>query len=172
MKKIDINKSTVRKFNSRYDLSNGMLDLGQQGYFSDTEDFAEYEHGTLIEVMGNVNARTYPFVKDGNISDSCFKYFIPANLVVFKEEPKEKKYRPFMYLDELPFNIGDVVIYRGKQCCSECKGIVTEIEYQNNDDCELDNIIIGGINGTPQELFDHYELLDDNCQYRPFGVEE
>lgn len=167
MKKIDIEKSVVRKFSSRYDLSNGMLDLGQQGYFSDTEDFAEYKYGTLVEVMGNVNARTYPFVKDGNISDSCFKYFIPANLVVFKEEPKEpKKYRPYTDMCGLPFKVGDVITIRAKDSYDIIEALVTEISYKEN------LISIGSREWCDtQFLLDTFEILI-NDEWKPLGVEE
>lgn len=174
MRKINVEESIVYKFDSKKDLSECVALLGEQGYFSDNEDFSDYATGTLSEVKCQLKETKYPFIRSNDKEGVVDKYmfFISEDAAVFEEEPKKKKYRPYMYLDELPFNIGDVVIYRCKQCCSECKGIVTEIEYQNNDDCELDNIIIGGINGTPQELFNHYELLDDNCQYRPFGIEE
>lgn len=167
MKKINVEKSTVFERNIS-SLKESFTYLNEEGFFSNFEDFSEYEEGILNSVRIG-NGIYYPYECKSINRD--YKYFIPKSLAVF-EEPEEKKYRPYMYLDELPFNIGDVVIYRCKQCCSESKGLVTAIEYQNDDDCELDNIIIGGINGTPQELFDYYELLDDNCQYRPFGVEE
>lgn len=168
MKKINVNKSTV--FGKTIPgLKESFNYLNEEGFFSDFGDFLEYKEGILNSVTIGENIG-YPYGCKDN-KDYNYKYFIPKNKVVF-EEPEEKKYRPYMYLDELPFKVGDVVTYRCKQCCSVCDGIVTEIEYQNNDDFELDNLIIGGINGTPQELFDHYELLDDNCQYKPFGIEE
>ena len=169
MKKINVIKSTVygRKISS---LKKSFDYLDEEGYFSDFESFSEYTEGVLKSVtMGE--GMYYPYgCKDTDLIHS-YKYFIPKSLAVF-EESEEKKYRPYMYLDELSFNIGDVVIYRGKQCCSECRGIVTELEYQNNEDGDLDNIIIGGIDVTPQELFEQYELKNDDCEYVPFGVEE
>lgn len=169
MKKINVNKSTVY-CRTILSLKNSPDHLMEEGYFSNFEDFSKYTEGVLNSItMGEDIGYPYGCCKDGR--DYNHKYFIPKSLAVF-EEPEEKKYRPFMYLDELPFNIGDVVYYRCKQCCSECRGIVTEIEYQNNNDGDLDNIIIGGIDCTPQELFDQYELKNDDCEFVPFGIEE
>lgn len=167
MKKINVKRSIVYRFDSRDDLANCIERIGENGYFSDFEDFSEYKEAVLkLITVGEGIGYPYGF---SDIDIDNYKYYIPKDLAIF-EEPEEKKYRPYMYLDELPFNVGDVIRYRGKKCCSECKGLVAEIGCQNNDDCELDNIIIGGINCTPQELFDHYELLGNDCQYRPFGV--
>ena len=169
MKKINVNKSTVygREISS---LKESLDHLKEEGFFSDFESFTDYKEDVLKSVLIADDAG-YPY--EGECNSDNYKYFIPKSLVVF-EEPKEKKYRPYMYLDELPFNLGDVVYYRCKSCCSECRGIVTELEYQGNNDKdgELDNIIIGGINCTPEELFEQYELKSDDCEYVPFGIEE
>lgn len=169
MKKIDVNKSTVC-CRTILSLKNAFDYLNEEGYFSDYESFSDYKEGVLkIITMGE--GITYPYGCNDTDVNHSYKYFIPKNKVVF-EEPEEKKYKPYVYLDELPFNIGDVVYYRCKSCCSECRGIVTEIEYQSNNDGDLDNIIIGGVDCTPQELFDQYELKNDDCEWVPFGVEE
>lgn len=167
MKKIDVEKSTVygKEISS---LKESLDHLKEEGFFSDFEGFTDYKEDILRSVLVAVNAG-YPY--EGECNGDNYKYFIPKSLAVF-EEPEEKKYRPYMYLDELPFNVGDVIRYRCKQCCSECRGIVTGLEYQNNNDGDLDNIIIGGMEVTPQELFDQYELKNDDCEYVPFGIEE
>ena len=169
MKKINVIKSTVC-CRTILSLKTSFDYINEEGYFSDYESFSDYKEGVLKSVtMGE--GIDYPYGCNGTDTVNSYKYFIPKNKVVF-EEPEEKKYRPYMYLDELPFSAGDVITYRCKQCCSECRGIVTELEYQNNEDGDLDNIIIGGIDITPQELFEYYELKNDDCEYVPFGIEE
>lgn len=167
MKKINVEKSTVFERNI-LSVKESFTHLNEEGYFSDFEDFSEYIEDKLKSVTV---AKDIGFPYTAKYDSSWYAYFIPKSLAVF-EEPEEKKYRPYMYLDELPFNLGDVVYYRCKQCCSECRGIVTGLEYQNNNDGDLDNIIIGGIEVTPQELFDQYELKNDDCEWVPFGIEE
>ena len=168
MKKIDTEKSLI--FSREVDdLKKSLEYLDQEGYFSDhPHDFSENVEDTLKSIaVGKYEIYPYETTYDGHY----FGYFIPKSKVVFIEE-EPKKLRPYMGLAELPFVIGDIIRYRCKQCCSEYKGIVIEVEYQKNYPYEIDSIIIGGINATPQELFDHYELLGDDCQYKPFGVEE
>lgn len=150
-------------------ISNGYI--GCKGYFSD--DKKSWKEGVLRSIMFN-GIVLPPYTSDlldYGKRQECFHYFIPVDKVVFLKEPA-KKYRPYLYLIDFPFKVGDVITYRCKQRCSACDGIVTEIEYQNNEDFDLDNIIIGGINSTPQELFDHYEFLNDDCEWVPFGVKE
>lgn len=47
MRKINVKESIVYKFDSKEDLSQAVLLLGEKGYFSDDEDFNEYVYGTL-----------------------------------------------------------------------------------------------------------------------------
>lgn len=173
MKKIDTRKSTI--YTGNIGSISSCLDagcLGAKGYFTNVGDCmcdTDIQEGTLKKVIADKHFNN-PYVSD--VSPLGYKFFIPFDELVFIEEQPAKKYRPYLYLVDFPFKVGDVITYRCKQCCSACDGIVTEIEYQNNDDFDLDNIIIGGINGTPQELFDHYEFLNEDCEWVPFGVEE
>lgn len=170
MKKIDTEKSKIYKYYLIEDQAECLLKyLGNEGYFSNDTDFENYVECVLWGIISRATNLDNKFVTKVN---DGYNFFIPKDLLVFIDEQPTKKYRPFMYLDELPFRVGDTVTYRCKSCTSMSRAMVIGIEHQNNDDCELDNIIIGGINCTPQELFDHYELLGNDCQYKPFGVEE
>ena len=168
MKKIDVKNSLM--FDNKIDNLRAAIEyLTEEGYFSDHENFHDYKEGTLISILVADNT---PLPYESGHGNQSYRYFIPKNKVVFIEE-STKKYRPYVNMvDDVPFAIGDIVVYRCKNCSSECKGMVTEIEYQQKYPYEIDNIIIGGISVTPQELFDSYEWLDSDFQYKPFGVEE
>ena len=169
MKKIDTRNSLIFSRNVK-DLKNSLEYINQEGYFSNSMDFSEYEEGKLDGVhASNFIHRPYEFKRNGD--HQVFIYFIPKSKAVFVEE-ETKKYRPYRVLTELPFTIGNIIRYREKQSCNEYKGMVIEIEYQKDCPYEVNNIILGGVNVTPQELFDNYELLDKDCQYKPFGIEE
>lgn len=91
MKKIDIKKSTIYKFDSKEDLSKSVLLLGEKGYFSDKWNFEHYEMGVLYEVLCGLKEVTYPFTRmtNGSITDNeshtaIHKYFIPEDKVVFE----------------------------------------------------------------------------------------
>lgn len=165
MKKIDVNKSVIYG-NGIADLKKSFEYLNEEGYFSNYEDFSIYIEGILKSVTVS-DGEDYPYT---NKYDSHgFDYFIPKDKVIFEGEPK--RYRPYKGLAELPFTIGNIIRYREKQSCNEYKGMVIEIEYQKDYPYEVNNIILGGVSATPQELFDNYELLDKDCQYAPFGFE-
>lgn len=84
MKKIDINKSLIFSQNIE-DFKNSLDHLYLSGYFSNSEDFSEYEEGTLDLVqVAKFSSSHYAFVRDG--TTHAFKYFIPKLEVVFVEE--------------------------------------------------------------------------------------
>lgn len=84
MKKIDVNKSLIFSKNIE-DFKNSLDYLYLGGYFSNSEDFSEYEEGTLDVVnVAKVSASFYGFVRDGKTYS--FIYFIPKLEAVFVEE--------------------------------------------------------------------------------------
>lgn len=84
MKKIDVSKSLIFSRNVE-DLKNSLEYLYLGGYFSNSEDFSEYEEGTLDVVHVAKFASTYyAFIRDGDRHD--FIYFIPTIKAVFVEE--------------------------------------------------------------------------------------
>ena len=112
MKKIDVNKSLIFCRNIE-DLQNSLEYLNLDGYFSNSDDFSEYEEATLdIVQVAKVSSSFYGFMRYDKIHG--FKYFIPKLKVVFvEEEPKKKTLRAFKSIDEFfsvtGFKIGDVV---------------------------------------------------------------
>ena len=88
MKKIDVNKSLIFSRNIE-DSQNSLEYLYLGGYFSNSEDFSEYEEATLDTVQVSKFASSfYGFVREGKIH--AFDYFIPKLKAVFIEEAKEE----------------------------------------------------------------------------------
>lgn len=84
MKKIDVNKSLIFSRNIE-DFQKSLEYLYLGGYFSNGEDFSEYEEATLEVVhVAKVASSFYGFLRDG--TSHAFKYFIPKLKVVFVEE--------------------------------------------------------------------------------------
>lgn len=79
MKKINIEKSKIYKYNSKSDLlecADKML--GKEGYFSDYSDFKHFNVGTLVEIRFLFKGSNYPFMTNfSEIGENVgFKYFI------------------------------------------------------------------------------------------------
>lgn len=166
MKKIDVKESKIYRFDSREDLSQAILLLGEKGYFSDSDDFTECEYGTLIEVMGNVQVRSLPFVKRNNNADNYFKYFIAEKTIVFE---KEKKIRPYKDICEFSNETNceevgkDLLIIRNKKDKQE--KVLLYTGYSNT------AVHLGAYLITFNSLFSDYEFLYDN-EWVDFSIEE
>ena len=81
MKKIDASKSLIFSRNIE-DFKNSLDYLYLDGYFSNSEDFSEYEVATLDRVqIAKVASSYYAFMR--NNASHVFKYFIPKCKVVF-----------------------------------------------------------------------------------------
>lgn len=84
MKKIDVSKSLIFSQNIE-DFKNSLDYLYLVGYFSNREDFSEYEEATLDCVqVAKVESSYYAFIRDDD--RHVFKYFIPRIKAVFVEE--------------------------------------------------------------------------------------
>lgn len=105
-KKIDTDKSIIYKSISIRDLAEATYYLEQNGYFSDTEDFSEYHYGELNEIYVSYH-HEYAFFGIGDSFETSFKYFIPEENVYF-----ETVKRPYCFIDELPFKLGDQIALR------------------------------------------------------------
>ena len=89
MKKIDVNKSLIFSRNIE-DLQNSLEYLNLGGYFSNSDDFSEYEEATLDFVeVANFVFNPYGFMRNGD--RQVFYYFIPKLKAVFVEEESNKK---------------------------------------------------------------------------------
>lgn len=83
-------------------------------------------------------------------------------------EGKNLEYRPFETFKELPFKLGDKI--RLKTAHNERDALLTSIHL----DFQAETIVALSLDGmlisTPQELFNKYEYLDKDGEWRPFGV--
>ena len=118
----------------------------------------------LVKVSDDIG---YPYV---SMCDRCYKYFIPKDKVVFEgEEPKQYRYRPFKYIYELPFRVGDSIAIRVKKAPFAIYAVVSEII------CNDDKIVFISFGTTlsmfsPNHYFNGYEF-SINDEWIPFGVE-
>ena len=170
MKKIDVNKSLIFSRNIE-DLKKSLEYINQKGYFSNSNDFSEYEEATLEFVeIANFVFSSYGFTQDGD--RQAFIYFIPKRKVVFIEEPKEKKLRPFNSIEEFfaetGFVIGKVIHIKnfGNYPYTE-KSIFCGFRVYTNETY----IIFGAGSRSFDELFKHFKYFK-NGDWLRFGVEE
>ena len=174
MKKIDITKSLIFSRNIE-DFKNSLEYLHLTGYFSNSEDFSEYEEATLDVVQVAKSASSfYGFVREGNVHN--FIYFIPKSKVVFIEEPKEKKLRPFKSMEEFfnvtGFEIGDVVKIKkfGNYTYTE-RSIFSGVRVYIDEEFHRKDAIFGASTHSFDELFKHFKYYK-NGKWLRFGVEE
>ena len=171
MKKIDTRKSLIFSRNIE-DFKNSLDYLYLGGYFSNCEDFSEYDEATLDIVQVAKSASSfYGFMREGNVHN--FIYFIPKLEAVFvEEEPEKKTLRPFKSMEEFyaetGFKIGDVV---------QIKNFVgykyTEKSFLNGFRVYTNEtyVIFGANSRSFDELFKHFKFLK-NGKWMRFGVEE
>ena len=174
MKKIDVSNSLI--FGSTVeDMKNSLEYLDQKGYFSNSEDFSEYEENYLdvVEVTDFASS-PYAYIYDGD--RHVFEYFIPKSEVAFVEEPKKKTLRPFKSLEEFftttGFKVGDVVEI--KNCAGyayEETTLITSFRYYTDNGVYRTYVVIGVVARTFDELFKNFKYFK-NGEWLPFGVEE
>lgn len=178
MKKIDVNKSLI--FGSKVeDIKNSLEYLDQDGYFSNSKDFSEYEENTLDFVeVANFVFSPYAFMRDGDRYVFC--YFIPKSKATFvEEEPKKKTLRPFKSLEEFfnvtGFKVGDIVQiqkFGNLIYIYEETAILTSIRlYNMNERFHGIEFSFGSNAYSFDELFKHYKYFK-NGKWLPFRVEE
>ena len=171
MKKINVNKSLIFSRNIE-DFKNSLEYLYLGGYFSNSEDFSEYEEATLDIVQVAKSASSfYGFMREGNVHS--FSYFIPKLKAVFVEEEHEKKtLRPFKSMEEFyaetGFKIGEVMQiknFAGYKYTE--KSILNGFRVYTNETYA----IFGSSSRSFNELFKHYKYYK-NGNWCRFGVEE
>lgn len=175
MKKIDASKSLIFSRNVE-DFQKSLGYLNEDGYFSNSKDFSEYEEGKLDGVhASNFMFRPYEFTRDGD--NQFFSYFIPKLKVVFvEEEPKKKKLRPFKstneFFDATGFKIGDVVQIQGfSDYTYEETSILTGFKVYTDDEFHRMDVIFSSSSHSLTELFKHFKYYK-NGKWLRFGVEE
>lgn len=175
MKKIDTNKSLIFSENIE-DFKNSLDYLYLSGYFSNCEDFSEYEEATLDCVqIAKVSSSHYAFMRDD--TRRVFKYFIPKSKVVFvEEEPKKKELRQFKSIDEFfevtGFKIGEIVeIKKSGNYTYEEKSIFSGVRVYIDEEFHRKDAIFGASTHSFDELFKHF-MYYKNGEWLRFGVEE
>ena len=174
--KIDVEKSIIYRFDDKNDLSEAVLTLGEKGYFSDNEDFSNYVTGTLARVICWFDQAEFTFsCRDEETSD-VYRYFIPENKVVFKEE-KKKTLRQFESIEEF-FNvtglkIGEVVEIKkfDSNYTYDEKSIFGGVRVYMDDEFHRMDAIFGASTHSFDELFKHFKYYKNGKLLR-FGVEE
>ena len=159
--KIDITKSIIYKSSIISDMAEATHYLEQDGYFSDTEDFSEYHYGELNEIYVSYH-HEYAFFGIGNNFETSFKYFIPEENVYF-----EIVKRPYCYIEELPFKLGDEIVLRSIHDKTVFKYKFTgySIKFDDALGAIIDAITLiqsgkeYGMKVTPEDLMDRYEVL-------------
>ena len=137
-----------------------------KGYFTnDIGDFSNLDdcyYGTL-NVVDNNSSRSY-LNKDFS---RYFGFFLPEKFV--KQKQAKKKYRPYT-LEEFCNEGFEVVVFRSKYD----KSLEYHVRY--NGYVKYDNgvylIVFGNKLYPLNELFENYEYLDDDGEWKPFGVEQ
>lgn len=178
MKKIDASNSLI--FDSKVeDVKNSLEYLNQDGYFSNSKDFSDYEEADLYIVhvsnVANFVISPYTFMRKG--FRYSFSYFIPKSEVVFvEEEPKKKTLRPFESIEEFfnvtGFKVGDVVqIKRFGNLNYEETAMLTSIRLHIDGAYHRIEICFGSVARSLSELFKCCKYFK-NGEWLPFGVEE
>ena len=173
MKKIDVSNSLI--FGSKLDdIKNSLEYLDQEGYFSNSKDFSEYEEAELdvVEVADFVFS-PYAYIYDGD--RHVFEYFIPKSEVVFVEE-EPKKLRQFKSIDEFfevtGFRIGGAVkIKNFAGCTFDETTLITGFRVYTDEEFHRMDVIFASSARPLDELFKHYKYYK-NGEWKRFGVEE
>ena len=141
--------------------------IGKKGFFTDElKEFVDLDN-TLKTVLKNVH----------HYEDDCFvtfatgyKYFLPSEWVNTVEP--EKKWRPFSLTEwRHIYAIGDEIVFRMKDSDTVKVYMYCGLLSDHDDDLPGKGVInIGGELFVLQNLFDLYELREDN-EWQPFGVE-
>lgn len=171
-KKIDIDKSIIYKSISIRDLAEATHYLEQNGYFSDTEDFSEYHYGELNEIYVSYH-HEYAFFGIGNDFETSFKYFIPEENVYF-----EIVKRPYCFIDELPFKLGDAIDLRSIRDNSITTYMFMgySIKYDDTLGANIDEITLIQVDKeycmkvTPEDLMAKFEVRIKG-EWQPLSVD-
>ena len=178
MKKIDTSKSLI--FSTKVeDVKNSLEYLDREGYFSNSEDFSEFEEAELDVVrVSNIDVfmiNPYCFILDG--FRYYFSYFIPkAKAVFIEEKPKKKTLRQFKSIDEFfkvtGFKIGDVVKIKNLYGFTyEETTLITGFRVYTDKEYPKIHVVFSSSVGTFDKLFKNFKYFK-NGLWLPFGVEE
>lgn len=145
--------------------------IGKRGYFTDDIfNFSNLDNccaGMLASVESDNRHPYYCAISDeGVIIKGNFSFFLPAEFV--EEKPKEKQYRPYT-IEEFCNEGFEIIVFREKDCPSR------EFHLRYNGYRKCDNVykvILGNMSYTLSDLFEDFEYLDSDGEWKPFGVKE
>lgn len=145
-----------------FDIEKAKQFIGQMGYFAgDLYCFSDIEQLCPYDKLVNVFDQDDAFYR----GDITFPFFLPECYL----KPAKKKYRPFANSSE----------FFKKTSFAECD-LIHIRSKPNNYEYHLmligwsdDDLMLGGLRIMSfDELFQNFELCDDEGNFIPFGVEE
>ena len=159
----------IRCFASR----NNRECLGKFGYFA--EDISEFENldKCVMGICFFKDGEEFPFYRFDHLTRSpehpkkAYPLFCPASII--KEETEEKKYRPYT-LEEFLNEGFEIIVFRERDYPSH-ESHVRYNGYKKYDD-NVYKVILGNISYTLSDLFEDFEYLDSDGEWKPFGVKE
>ena len=144
-----------------FDIQKAGQFLGHEGYFADVNSSYQSLDDKAYGILTEIKDAAYPFKMNNN---DYWRFFIPE----IRLKPVEKKYRPYT-IEEFCNEGFEIVVFRSKY------DKLPEYHVRYNGYIKYDNvynIILGTISYTLSDLFENYEYLDDDGEWKPFGVEE
>lgn len=152
--------------------------IGKKGYF--TDDLFNFSNldsccdGMLVSVESDNRHPYYCGISDeGVIIKGNFSFFLSAEFV--KEKPKEKKYRPYTFMEFTEkFTMGLPIKFRQKRAVGyERYLILNGYQHEQAEGRLITYIYIGSQGYTLDALFMDYEWQEHYTEdFKPFGVEE
>lgn len=149
--------------------------IGRSGYFTDAIfNFSNLDNcctGMLVCVEADNRHPYYCGIADeGAIVSGNFSFFLSAEFV--EEKPKEKKFRPYTFMEFADkFPVGQPIKFRKKgNAEDELYLILLGYRSRQCNDKTIPNIYIGySMPFTLDELFNDYEYRVGD-EWKPFGV--
>lgn len=159
----------IRCFASR----NNRECLGKFGYFA--EDISEFENldKCVMGICFFKDGEEFPFYRFDHATrrpahpEKAYPLFCPESVI--KEETEEKKYRPYT-IEEFCNEGFEIIVFRERNYPSH-ESHVRYNGYRIYDD-NVYKVILGNISYTLSDLFEDFEYLDSDGEWKPFGVEE
>ena len=131
---------------------------GKFGYFTNCiEDYADLDKCQYGELT-YTNSHAYQ-LDHGN----WYTFFLPQSAI----ESKKKEYRPYT-IEEFCNEGFEIVVFREKEDHSR----EYHVRYNGYRKAGTEYIILGSWSYTLNDLFNDFEYLDNDGNWKPFGVEE
>lgn len=144
--------------------------IGKECYFTDDlENFSDLTDSlkAVLKAVGPDDGECYIVESEINRQpdELHYTFCLPAEFV---EEKKEKKYRPYT-IEEFCNEGFEIIVFREKN------NPLMKYHVRYNGYIKGDifyKVILGNISYTFKELFENFEYLDSDGEWKPFGVKE